>query len=217
MTPLARTVPPASAVADVLALWGRDGWLTPPLAPVVPAAEPRLGTAVTVRLGIGATGAGIDPLFDVLSAPLDGQVLVIAGVAQLGAAVWGEILSRATHGQGGVAALVHGAVRDRTDMQRVGLPVYASDHRVVGPNGRAHVVAIGEPVDIEGTTIAPGDAIVVDASGCVRVTGGDVDDVLDAAVAYSTAEAKVVRALEGGAALASAYLHKRSIVTELRR
>lgn len=211
------TVPPVSAVADVLAMWGRDGWLTPPLAPVVPAVEPRLGSAVTVRVALGDTGAGMGPLFDILSSPLDGTVLVLTGGDAVPGAMWGEILSLATHRQGAVAALVHGAVRDLPDMQRIGLPVYAAEQRVVGPNGRAHVVAVHEPVEIAGTVVEAGDTIVVDASGCVRVAAAEADDVLEAALTYATAESKVVSALEGGAALASAYLHKRSIVTELRR
>jgi 4-hydroxy-4-methyl-2-oxoglutarate aldolase len=206
-----------SAVADVLALWGRDGWLTPPLAPVVPAGEPRLGRAVTVRIAVGDAGAGMGPLFDLLSGSLDGRVVVLAGGEAVDGAVWGEILSLATHRQGAVAALVHGSVRDVPDMTRIGLPIYAVGERVVGPNGRAHVVAVDEPVDVAGVTVAAGDTVVVDATGCVRVAAPDVEAVLAAARRYADAEHKVVTAIEGGGALAAAYLHKRSIVAELRR
>ena len=44
-----------------------------------------------------------------------------------------------------------------------------------------------------------------------------VDDVLDAARRYADAEDLVVQAMRWGETLATAYLHKKSIVDELRR
>lgn len=209
------TVPPVSALADVLALWQRDGWLTPPLSPVVGAAEPVQGRARTVQLVAGDSGPGLAPLFDVLSNDLTGQVLVIAGALAVDAAVWGEILTAAAQQQGAVAVLVHGAVRDRPDMQRLGLPVYAALERAVGPNGTAHVASIDEPVQIDGTTVTPGDIVVVDPTGCVRIAG-DAAAVLDGAARYAAGEQRVVAAIAVGSALTSAYLYKKSIVDELR-
>jgi regulator of RNase E activity RraA len=206
-----------SAIADVLALQGLGGWLTPPLGPVVAATEPVCGTARTVQMAAGDTGPGMAPLFELLSAGLRGQVVVIAGALDVPAAVWGEILTAAAQQQGATGVLVHGSVRDRADMERLGLPVYATDQRVVGPNGRAHVVAVDQPVDIEGTVVAPGDTVVLDSTGCVHVAASIAADVLSAAARYAAGEQQVVTAIEEGTALTSAYLHKRSIVEQLRR
>jgi regulator of RNase E activity RraA len=111
--------------------------------------------------------------------------------------------------------LVDGNVRDVPSMEAVGLPVYGTGRCVVGPTGLAHVVAVGEPVEIAGVRIATDDHIVVDANGCVRITAGDLDGVLDAAARYSAAEDRVVDALRGGDPLAVAYHHKKSAVDEL--
>ena len=54
-------------------------------------------------------------------------------------------------------------------------------------------------------------------TGCVRIPQAQVDEVLEAARADAAAEALVVQALESGEPLTSAYLHKKTVVDELRR
>src|SRR6187549_1344723 len=95
--------PPASAIADVLALWGGDGALTPPLQPIVAGARPVIGAARTIALASGPSGPGLAPLYDVLGDSLAGEVLVIAGAHTVHGAVWGEILATAAAAAGAVA------------------------------------------------------------------------------------------------------------------
>jgi 4-hydroxy-4-methyl-2-oxoglutarate aldolase len=97
------------------------------------------------------------------------------------------------------------------------LPVYAADQCVVGPNGTAHAVAVDDDVVVGGVVIAAGDTIVADETGCVRIAQAEVDEVLDAARAYAAGEARVVQALQAGEPLTRAYLHKKTVVDELRR
>ncbi len=113
--------------------------------------------------------------------------------------------------------LVDGAVRDEPDMRRLGLPVYAADQCVVGPAGRGHVVATDSTVTIGAVAVDPADHVVVDATGCVRITAAVLDEVLAAAGRYAAAEAAVLDALGRGEPLAAAYGVKQSIVAELRR
>ena len=117
-------LPPVSAVADVLALWGVDGWLTPPLRPVVLPEGPWLGRARTVELRPGTAGAGMAPVYDLLSSELAGDVVVVSATGVAGA-VWGEILATAARGAGVVGVLVDGSVRDGPAMAELGLPVLA--------------------------------------------------------------------------------------------
>ena len=49
-------------IADVLALWGMDGWLTPPLAPVVAASAVVSGRALTVQVAHDTSGPGLSPI-----------------------------------------------------------------------------------------------------------------------------------------------------------
>ncbi|MGD9995493.1 MAG: RraA family protein [Ilumatobacteraceae bacterium] len=210
-----RVTPPVSAIADVLALWGRDGWLTPPLMPVVPAARPTAGRVRTISVQVGGSGPGLSAIYDVLSSDLSGCFVVIAGAGPLPGAMFGEILALSARSSGALGVLIDGNVRDVPDMDAVGLPVYGAGRCVVGPNGLAHIVGTGEPVEIAGVTIGIDDHIVVDANGCVRIRANDLDPVLDAAARYAAGEDRVVEALRSGEPLATAYRHKKSAVDEL--
>ncbi len=209
--------PAVSAVADVEALWGLDGWMTPPLEPVVAPAQPRSGRARTVQLAVLDRGPGMQAAFDLLSGDLSGQVLVWAGVSEVPGATWGGILARSAQGQGAVAVLVDGAVRDVTEMTEIGLAVYASRRGVVGPNGTVHAVGIDVPVSIGDVRIDPGDTIVVDDSGCVRIAASHADDVMAAASTYAGGEDHLVADLVAGKTLIEAYPHKKRAVEALRR
>jgi regulator of RNase E activity RraA len=221
-------IPPVSAIADVLALWGLDGWLTPPLRTVVAPIEPVLGRVRTILVAAGSGGAGLAPVYDILGTDLSGQVLVIGGATRVQGAVWGEILATAAHRSGASGLLVHGSVRDQPEMATIGLPVFALDQCVVGPNGTAHVVDLDARILIDnagmgghdaspGTVIDPDDHVVADATGCVRIHAAALTDVLDAATRYAAAETFVVEALRNGEPLVEAYLLKKTTVDELRR
>ena len=208
-------IPPVSAIADVLALAGLDGWLTPPLLPVVVPAQPQMGLALTIELRAESPGSGLSPLHQLVSHDLRNHVVVIAGGRGIGGAVWGEIMSRAARGQGATAVLLDGIARDASAMADEGLPVYAAELAVVGPAGRASICGIGESVAVGGVTVAPGDAVIVDSSGAVRLTAADRDGVLDAARAYAAAEEQVMAALAAGEPLVEAYRFKKLVVSEL--
>ena len=208
-------IPPVSAIADVLALFGLDGWLTPPLVPVVAPARPLMGRARTVALAAASSGTGLAPLHELVSNDLREQVLVIAGARPIGGAIWGEIMSGAARRQGAVAVLLDGVARDAAAMTDEGLPVFAAELAVVGPAGRASIVAMGEPVVVGDSTVEPGDPIVVDASGAVRLPAADAARLLEAAGAYATAEEQVMAALADGERLVDAYRFKKAVVAEL--
>lgn len=210
-------LPSASAIADVLALRGADGWLTPPLQPRVPAAAVARGAALTIRLEHRSSGADFSPMYEVLSSPMEGRVLVVAGATAIHGAVWGEILSIAAVRSGAVGVLVDGMVRDLGAVSDLGLPLYSTSTGVVGPYGTAHVVATNGSVDIGGVSVDDGDEIVLDASGCVRLPAATAAAVRDDALAYEDAEAELMAAMQRGEPLSSAYTYKATLVARLRR
>ena len=207
----------SSAIADVLALRGQSGWLTPPLAPIVAARCPVVGEVVTVQIERRDSGADFKPMYEVLSALQAGKILVIAGAVEVGGAIWGEILTASAQQAGFVGVAIDGFVRDIAAMQNLDLPIYASGTAVVGPLGRAHVVSVGETVSIFGQEVSSGDQIVLDDSGCVRLGSSDAQEILEAAALYEKGEEQVLQALAAGERLNSAYRYKADVVSRLKR
>jgi len=211
------SIAPVSAIADVLAMRGRTGWLTPPLVPVVGAAAPVRGRARTISIEVGTSGPGLGAIYEVLSGDLHDTFLVVAGVTSLEGAMWGEILSLAARDSGAVGVAVDGAIRDRPEIEAMAFPTYGRDQRVVGPYGSAHIVAVDQPVEIAGVTIHPGDSVVADNTGLVRLDAIDADAVLTDAARYAAGEAAVVAALQEGQPLTSAYRYKKEAVEAISR
>jgi regulator of RNase E activity RraA len=213
-------VPPVCAIADVLALWGCDGWFTPPLTPVLPPRATCVGKALTVQLRRtdNTSSAGLSLLYDLLSGDLAGAVIVVAGGATSSGAVWGEILSEAAIQSRVSGVIVDGWSRDQSQIAASRLVVASRGPRVVGPNGGVEVESIGEPIKVcRGIEVRPEDLVVIDRDGCIRIPREISKEVLEAASRYAVAEAEVMAKLSGGCPLTTAYRSKRAIVDELRR
>jgi regulator of RNase E activity RraA len=200
-------LPPTTAIADVLALRGHGGWLSPPLRAASPGAA--VGSARTVSLQPGVGGFGL--LYELLSSDLAGRVIVV-DTPDDDVAVWGALLGAAAAGAGAVAVVVEGAVRD---VAGLALPTWARTVATVGPAGALEVAAIGSPAEIGGVRIADGDTVVVDDDGVVALHAAGAEAVLADARAYAEAEDRVAAALLAGAPLREAIRHKAEVVARL--
>ncbi len=98
-----------------------------------------------------------------------GEVLVAAAGGSLRSGIWGELLSTAAQKRGCAGALVDGAVRDISKMQRINFTVFAAGTCPLDSRDRQRVKAVDVPVEIGGVTIEPGDLVFADADGVVVV------------------------------------------------
>lgn len=210
------TVPPTTTLADVLLMHGVEGCLTPPLRTMYAPASPVIGRAVTVSFAPGAAEGGFDQLYQVLSGDLSGCVLVIAGVAAVPGAVWGQILSRAAARRGAVAAIVDGAVRDVDLLAGERLTVCAASVHTAGAPAHAHVDATRCSVRIGDTPVDDGDVIVADTSGAVRLPHAHADTLLAHGHALAVAEERILEDLAAGRSLLDCYHHKRTAQADIR-
>ncbi len=106
------------------------------------------------------------------------------------AAYWGEVNATVHKSFGMSGALTNGVVRDLGDLPE-GFPILAGS---IGPShGFAHVRSIGQPVQVMGLTIKPGDLVHADRHGAV-VIPPDVVPYLAAAIAKLQSTEKVVLA-----------------------
>jgi 4-hydroxy-4-methyl-2-oxoglutarate aldolase len=113
-------------------------------------------------------------------------------------ALVGDLLATQAKVRGAAAILVDASVRDLEELVELGLPIWARYIRIRG----AVKETVGEldvPVEIGGTTIRPGDIVVLDVDGAAVVESERVAEVLAGALAREEAE-RVKRAkLQEGA------------------
>ncbi len=94
--------------------------------------------------------------------------------------------------------IVDGPVRDVDDSRELDFPVFARDHTARTARGRIVEVATGEPIDVGGVTVTPGDYAVADGSAVVFVAQTEIERVLDAAEAIAAREDAIAQALREG-------------------
>ena len=109
-----------------------------------------------------------------------GDVLVITMPEPAPVSLVGELLATQAARHGAAAILVDAAVRDTADLREVGLPIWARWIRVAQA-AKDTVGALDVPVVVGGTTIQPGDIVVLDVDGAVVVPAGQAKAVLNAA------------------------------------
>ena len=158
------------------------------------------GRAVTVLLG--PPGEDVPSGRHLCAAATDAatadEVIVVAHQGRADCAGWGGNLSRAAKQRGAAGTIVHGAVRDVDEAIDVGYPVFATASTPVTARGRADEKSWGEPIDVDGIEVRPGDYVLADSSGVVVIAAADVDAVLDAAEAIAAKEAAMATDLEAG-------------------
>ena len=188
------------AVSDALDRHGLTG-VVGGLRPLA-AQRPLAGRAVTVQLGPPPAEPTATPRRHLGTAAVDASgpddVIVIAHQGRTDCAGWGGLLSRAAATRGIEGVVVDGAVRDVTEASEAGLPVFARASTPVTARGRAVELAWGEPVEVAGIPVAPGDLVLADAGGVVVIAAARAGDVLSTAERIAATEAAMAAAIEAG-------------------
>ena len=127
-----------------------------------------------------------------------GEVLVLTMPEPEPVALVGELLATQALGRGVAALLVDAAIRDVDELRELGLPIWARYVRVRGAEKQAPGT-IGDPVEVGGATIHPGDAVVLDTDGAVVVPHEQVETVLTSARERAEREVDKRAKLEEGA------------------
>ena len=160
--------------ATVYEASGREGLIDLDLQQVI-AGSRAAGPARIARCGQG------DNLMvhAVMDRAQPGDVLVLTMPDPEPVALIGELLVTQAKQRGVAALLVDAAVRDVAELRDLGVPVWARWIRVRGAT-KTEVGELDVPVDVGGTTINPGDALVLDDDGVVAVRRERLDEVLAA-------------------------------------
>jgi 4-hydroxy-4-methyl-2-oxoglutarate aldolase len=162
------------------------------LEPAWPAAHV-VGPALTVQ---GAPGDNL-ALHHAVAAAEAGEVIVLALGGESSVAHCGDLIALAARSRGVAAIVLDGAIRDRAELESVGLPVF---HRGTSPRGpgKAGPGALRVPVTIGGVRIEPGDLVCADADGIAVVPAAHAVAVVEAAEALAAREQAIVEAIGRG-------------------
>ena len=104
-------------------------------------------------------------------------------------ACFGDGMARLYKRLGAVGAILDGSARDLAGIRAVGLPIWGWG--TVPGHGVFNLTRFNEPVTIGQTRIRPGDLILADADGCVRVPIEHAEDILRLAGEVRANEAAV--------------------------
>lgn len=182
----------AAGVATVHEAAGRTGLLQPYLRPIYPSAR-AAGTAVTVMCQPG------DNLMVHLAVECcrPGDLLVVAVSSACTDGFIGELLATSLRAQGVTAVVIDAGVRDVAMLRDMDFPVWA---RAVSAQGtvKATPGAVNVPVICAGQLIEPGDPVVADEDGIVRVPAASAAEVADRSEARIRYEAQIKEKLAGG-------------------
>ncbi len=110
---------------------------------------------------------------------------------------WGEILTVAATSRKISGLVINGGVRDIATLPIRGFPVFARAISMKAATKRLRGL-INHPVVCGGVEVQPGDLIVGDADGVVRIVRNDVSNVIKLAQERETREAQLIQRLQQG-------------------
>ncbi len=179
-------------VATTYEASGREGLIDLPLIQILPGSR-AAGPARTVlcaqddNLMVHAVIEQIQP----------GEVLVLTMPEPSPIALVGELLATQVKVRGAAAILVDAAVRDVVELVSLGLPVWTRYIRVRGAE-KTSIGHLNVAVTVGGAQISPGDIIVLDADGGMRIQRERAAAVLKAAEARFERENRLREKLIAG-------------------
>ncbi|GAB3165797.1 4-carboxy-4-hydroxy-2-oxoadipate aldolase/oxaloacetate decarboxylase [Amycolatopsis stemonae] len=179
-------------VATVHEALGRSGLLGPDLRPIQDGARIG-GTAVTVLCWPGDNLM----IHAAVEQCREGDVLVVTTTSPCRDGLFGELFATALKYRGVRGLVIDTGVRDVADLRALGFPVWSAAVSAQG-TVKATAGAVNVPVVIGGQLIRPGDAVLADDDGVMRVRREDVRIGLEASKARLEKEAAAREAFAQG-------------------
>ncbi|WP_212732804.1 RraA family protein [Streptomyces sp. TP-A0874] len=170
----ARSELAAAGVATVYEAYGRRGLLDHEWIPITP------GRRIAGPARIAYCGQGDNrAVHEVMPHLRPGEVLVLTMPDPEPVAVLGDLLATQALTAGAAGILVNASVRDSAELAEMDLGVWTRWRRARGA-GKDVRGQVNVPVEIGGTTVSPGDMLVLDDDGVTAVAAADVESTVEA-------------------------------------
>lgn len=181
------------ATPDIADSMQRTGVVSSRIQPIYRPIPRVAGPAVTVSVPEGA--------FNMRKIAMEmarsGDVLVVAGRGNVHYAMLGGNIAKGLKHRGLAGAIIDGAIRDASEMEAVGFPVFARGFATnSGPKAGPGEVNI--PVAVGDCVIFPGDIIVADGDGIVAVPPAHAEEILQSVEKLKESHARIQPVLERG-------------------
>ncbi len=186
-----------AAVADAVdQITGQRGFMSHDMRPRTITAR-AVGRAVTVYLEPTTPEKATPSLSTRESTAMidngnPGEVGVIVIKDGIDVAGIGGLMATAAKARGMAGVIVDGGVRDLKEVRSLGLPIYGRSVVPSSTVSRFAGVARNVPVQCAGVEVKPGDIIVADEDGVVRVPAAQAAEVLKRAQEIDERETKMV-------------------------
>jgi regulator of RNase E activity RraA len=155
------------------------------------------GRAVTVKESVGAYDAAAFAPGDFLDTVQRSSILIFdAGGAAV--STFGGLAALAAVKMGAAGVVIDGACRDLSEIRETGLWLASRHVTPKSGKGRIKVEAINAPIEVCGVEIAPGDYIVGDETGIVRVAAAVIEQALAIAEELTRHDAEFAGELRKG-------------------
>jgi 4-hydroxy-4-methyl-2-oxoglutarate aldolase len=160
------------------------------------------GRAFTVRY----VNAGNPPgtVGDYLDDVPPGAVVVLDNAGRIDCTVWGDILTAMAHARQVAGTVIDGVNRDVARALELSYPIYSRGRYMRTGKDRVEVSDVNRPVSVGGLQVAPGELLIGDADGVIRVPRELEERAAEICAVVHASEEKIIADVLGGVSLAEA-------------
>lgn len=134
----------------------------------------------------------------------EGSVIVIDNNGRENCTVWGDILTRYALSRQIAGTIIHGAVRDVSQICSLGYPLFSKAVFMRSGKNRVQKIANQIEIIVSGISISPNDIIFGDDNGVLVIPKAHLEEVIMYAENIKQTEERIIKAILSGESLQNA-------------